>query len=63
MCHFVLPRVKKARMGRGTDPNPPGTGGGARRKAVVGGDFLTGRPMWRSPSTSFAGPPPRAGED
>jgi hypothetical protein len=42
----------------------PCTGRGtATRSGVVEGGFPIGRRLWSPPSTSFAGPPPRAGEE
>jgi len=42
----------------------PGTGRGtAPRSGVVEGGSLIGSRLWSPPSTSFAGPPPRAGEE
>ncbi|MFN3433710.1 MAG: DNA ligase D, partial [Sphingomonas sp.] len=44
-------------------PNPPPPGGGAPPPPAVGAAPATGEALLGCPSTSSAGPPPRAGED
>jgi hypothetical protein len=41
----------------------PGTGRGTMRSMVEGERHKRDLRLWHAPSTGFAGPPPRAGED